>query len=254
MDYSDTYSTSHPLHWLLPMAVRRNFIFVGSAGNFGTSTPPVPPGQIIPAAYMQPGSIGQDSLIVVDSHRDVYDGTRGRYIRKLSPFSSHYDYVTLSAPGEQIYHAWKDGTWTIRSGTSQSAAITSGVLASLLTRADLQHQLEGDEPMAVKAKRLLLSIANYASETFDDVKAISMYDYVSCSDPLANSAKEEPGDLDLARNGSASAAEQTKHARDLDPQWQEGPLRVNGQVLIRAVSNDSSGSSYILGLSSSCYY
>jgi len=50
---------------------------------------------------------------------------------RRAPFSSHGSGLGIVAPGEDVVSTWRDGDYTTRSGTSQAAAVTSGVAALL---------------------------------------------------------------------------------------------------------------------------
>ncbi len=51
---------------------------------------------------------------------------------KLSPFSSYGQGLGLVAPGDELMSTWNNGTYHAMSGTSQAAAVTSGVAALLV--------------------------------------------------------------------------------------------------------------------------
>ncbi|HUR87188.1 MAG TPA: S8 family serine peptidase [Solirubrobacteraceae bacterium] len=51
---------------------------------------------------------------------------------KLAPFSSFGQNLSLVAPGDDITSTYRDGTYQSLSGTSQAAAVTSGVAAMLV--------------------------------------------------------------------------------------------------------------------------
>ncbi len=64
------------------------------------------------------------------------------YRRKLAPSSNHGAGLGIVAPGEDLLSTWNDGTYRYMSGTSQAAAMTSGVAALLVGLG-----LHGDELM-----------------------------------------------------------------------------------------------------------
>ncbi|HTN23537.1 MAG TPA: S8 family serine peptidase [Solirubrobacteraceae bacterium] len=51
---------------------------------------------------------------------------------RLSPFSSYGQGLGLVAPGDDLVSTWNDGAYRTMSGTSQAAALTSGVAALLV--------------------------------------------------------------------------------------------------------------------------
>jgi subtilisin family serine protease len=63
-------------------------------------------------------------------NRALCVGAVNRTLRR-APFSSHGSGLGIVAPGDNMLSTWRDGAYTSVSGTSQSAAVTSGVAALL---------------------------------------------------------------------------------------------------------------------------
>jgi subtilisin family serine protease len=91
--------------------LERNTTVVAAAGN------EVPTSLAFPAAYRDVLSVG-----AVDAENSQ------------AYFSNSGETLSLSAPGVGIISAYDDGQYVLGSGTSQATAITSGVVAALLSQ------------------------------------------------------------------------------------------------------------------------
>ncbi|SES10327.1 fervidolysin. Serine peptidase. MEROPS family S08A [Gracilibacillus ureilyticus] len=91
-------------------AVDNGIIVVASAGNNGNSE------------YMYPASY----------HNVISVGSIDQY-NNLSNFSTYNDKVDIVAPGEEIVTTTKNNQYTYQNGTSFSAPIVSGIIASIIS-------------------------------------------------------------------------------------------------------------------------
>jgi len=108
------------LHRSLAAAHKKGIVLVAAAGNAGPQSPP-----LYPAA---------DPNVIAVTATDADD--------KLFARSNRGRYIALAAPGVQILVASPDGKYEVSSGTSNSAAEVSGIVALMLER---KHDLSPDQ-------------------------------------------------------------------------------------------------------------
>ncbi|KAK3314553.1 hypothetical protein B0H66DRAFT_627134 [Apodospora peruviana] len=131
-----------------------------------------------PRIYAHKDVVAGDYLIVVGATDE--EGLQGH-------ISNHYpNLLTTFAPGIDVTVVGLPDNYRIGvSGTSYSTAITAGVAAYFLGRADLAPQLQRPH-VGAKMKSLLKRVATYHSnggifgiEGYDDV--LGLYNYIPCS-------------------------------------------------------------------------
>jgi subtilisin family serine protease len=105
----------------------KGIVMVAAAGNAGPKSPPLYPGAY-PAVIAVSGTDAQDRLFAA---------------------SNRGDYITVAAPGQNIFLPAPDNTYQMTSGTSFSAAFVSGIAALLLER---NPALKPDDVRAIVMK------------------------------------------------------------------------------------------------------
>jgi len=135
LNWSESSPSLAPVTAALQRAADAGRVVVVAAGNDGQSRCEEP---VLPQRVLCVGSLSSNL--------------------RLSPFSSYGQGLGLVAPGDDLLSTWNDNTYHAMSGTSQAAAVTSGVAALLVGLG-----LHGDDVM-----RRLLATARDIGAPGDD--------------------------------------------------------------------------------------
>ncbi len=180
---SPVYLKYDPWHWFLPYFEREDIVVVCSVGN--SADAPEDWWIEFPRRHAHQGFVGENSLIVVggtDQEGNIWKAQNGGTNR-------FFDIITVFAPGSELMCAHPGDAEADQSqaGTSCSAALVSGLIATFLGREDLQAELQVPGSVAARVKSFVKDAAQYHTdqslinpEAGTPLNVLGTHNYVPC--------------------------------------------------------------------------
>jgi thermitase len=154
INVSIVFSKPYPLmEYAVDYAWKHGCLIVAAAGNADSDKP------VYPAAY--PHVIG----VAATDRND-----------ELARWSNRGDWVTVSAPGVDIYSTLPNNGFGVKSGTSFSCALVSGEAALLYSRT---ADLNGDEKVNDEVREAILCNFDGSGDTDYSIRRINVYKAVT---------------------------------------------------------------------------
>lgn len=181
--------TSDPWFFMLPLLHAENVIVVTPAGNSGLPET---------LEYMLAETPRRYALDT-DEPRIVVVGAVDANGVEWPGSNRFTSIIAAWAPGFQVYCASgkPNGYLKSETGTSVSTAITSGIIAGYLDRADLQARLNSAPNFQIGVIELLRELAEVAwNGTFGTLPVVNTFNYVPCQPvvPARKRKRQDDGD------------------------------------------------------------